>query len=139
MRADLFEFRYFRQLQELSDTVTEAQWEDSLQNAIAKLQQERAELDVKINAGRARQRYLDHLAKAQGDGGAGDDEGCCILCKCEFTRGYITGWYAVVIVHSPLVQLTFCFLQVLMCSVRYAPMNHSTTEVVLDFSFFSHV
>lgn len=84
--------RYFRQLQELSDTVTEAEWEGSLFEATAKAEQERGELDVKINAGKARQRYLDHLAKAQGNGALDEDEECCILCKCEFTRGYITQW-----------------------------------------------
>jgi E3 ubiquitin-protein ligase SHPRH len=51
------------------------------------------ELEVKINTNRARQRYLEHLAKAQGEGNVDEDEGTCILCKCEFTRGYITQWY----------------------------------------------
>ncbi|THH28194.1 hypothetical protein EUX98_g5996 [Antrodiella citrinella] len=81
---------YFRQLQELSDTVTEVEREGSLSDALAKAEKERDELDVNINAGRARQRYLDHLAKAQGDGTTNEDEDSCILCKCEFTRGYIT-------------------------------------------------
>ncbi|KAH8101241.1 SNF2 family N-terminal domain-containing protein [Cristinia sonorae] len=81
---------YFRQLQELSDTVTEAQWEGTLADAITKEEQEYADFDVKVNAGRARQRYLDHLAKAQEDGTVNEDDECCILCKCEFVRGYIT-------------------------------------------------
>lgn len=81
---------YFRQLQELSDTVAEALWEGSAIDGIAKAEAEKKELEVKINTGRARQRYLEYLAKAQVDGNAEDDEDCCILCKCEFTRGYIT-------------------------------------------------
>ena len=84
--------RYFRQLQELSDTVAEATWEGSVTEAIAKAEIERADLDVKINTGRARQRYLEHLAKSQEEGTLDEDEECCILCKCEFTRGYITQW-----------------------------------------------
>ncbi len=54
---------------------------------------DQAELEIKINTNRARQRYLEHLAKAQGEGTLDEDEEACILCKCEFTRGYITQWY----------------------------------------------
>ncbi|KAK7680847.1 hypothetical protein QCA50_016157 [Cerrena zonata] len=82
---------YFRQLQELSDTVAEAEWEGSLAEALTKVQTERAELEIKIVKGRARQRYLDNLAKNQEEGDTSEDDDCCILCKCEFSRGYITG------------------------------------------------
>lgn len=84
---------YFRQLQELSDTVAEATWEGPVVEAITRVENERAELDVKINTGRARQRYLEHLAKSQEEGTMDEDDECCILCKCEFTRGYITQWF----------------------------------------------
>lgn len=83
---------YFRQLQEISDTVAEVQWEGSVQSALANNDTECAELDVKINTGRARQRYLDHLASAQADGTLDEEEESCILCKCDFTRGYVTAW-----------------------------------------------
>lgn len=55
---------------------------------------ERAELDAKINTGRARQRYLQNLASAQAEAEEGDDpeEEICVLCRCEFTRGYVTPW-----------------------------------------------
>ncbi|KAF7799206.1 hypothetical protein EIP86_010437 [Pleurotus ostreatoroseus] len=81
---------YFRQLQEISDTVAEAEWDGSLQNAMANNDTERAALDAKINTGHARQRYLDYLAAAQADGTLDEDQESCILCKCEFTRGYVT-------------------------------------------------
>ncbi|KAI0697783.1 SNF2 family N-terminal domain-containing protein [Cytidiella melzeri] len=81
---------YFRQLQEISDTVAEAEWEGSADVALAKLESDHTELEVKINTNRARQRYLEHLAKAQGDGDLDEEEEACILCKCDFTRGYIT-------------------------------------------------
>ncbi|CAL1697614.1 unnamed protein product [Somion occarium] len=81
---------YFRQLQELSDTVAEAEWEGTLAEAIARAQLERTVLEVRIVTGRARQRYLDNLAKSQEEGATSEDDECCILCKCEFSRGYIT-------------------------------------------------
>lgn len=84
--------RYFRQLQEISDTVAEAEWDGSLQNAMANNDTERAALDAKINTGHGRQRYLDYLAAAQADGTLDTEEESCILCKCEFTRGYVTPW-----------------------------------------------
>ena len=91
----IFWKRYFRQLQEISDTVAEAEWDGSLQNAMANNDTERAALDAKINTGHARQRYLDYLAAAQADGTLDEDQESCILCKCEFTRGYVTPWYVV--------------------------------------------
>ncbi|KAH9068111.1 SNF2 family N-terminal domain-containing protein [Lactarius deliciosus] len=85
IEADLALFRkafnerilYFRQLQEISDSVRDAEWGDE------------AELERKINTGRARQRFLAHLSEAQ-DAGEGEVEEGCILCGNEFIRGYIT-------------------------------------------------
>lgn len=54
---------------------------------------EQNELEGKINTNRARQRFLNHLAKNKEDGMMDEDDECCILCRCEFKRGYITAWY----------------------------------------------
>ncbi|KAI0920308.1 hypothetical protein AcV5_010081 [Taiwanofungus camphoratus] len=81
---------YFRQLQEISDTVTEITWEGDVRVAIASARADQTDLDAKINTGRARQRYLDHLAKSQKEGDVDQDDRCCVLCRCEFSRGYIT-------------------------------------------------
>ncbi|KAF7984569.1 hypothetical protein HWV62_13783 [Athelia sp. TMB] len=100
LEVDVAQFRkafnerilYFRQLQEISDSVAEVTWDHSVTEAIEQCDQEKQELEVKINTNRARQRFLDHLAKNTQDGGTGmdeDDDGC-ILCRCEFQRGYIT-------------------------------------------------
>ena len=51
---------------------------------------EQDELGTKLKANRARQRYLDHLAQDSMDE---DEEEGCILCKCEFIRGFITQWF----------------------------------------------
>jgi E3 ubiquitin-protein ligase SHPRH len=51
---------------------------------------DQAELEGNINTNRARQRFLDHLAKNKEDGATDEDDECCILCRCSFTRGYIT-------------------------------------------------
>ena len=86
--------RYFRQLQEISDSVAEVTWESGLDLAIQAAKAEQNELEAKINTGRARHRYLDHLSKNKEDGTADEEDEACILCRCEFNRGFITQWYA---------------------------------------------
>jgi hypothetical protein len=82
---------YFRQLQEISDTVAEVQWEGSLVDAMEATKLDNANLGAKINTRRARQRYLEHLAK--GGSGVDNEDAVCILCQCEFLRGFVTQWY----------------------------------------------
>ncbi|EGN92623.1 hypothetical protein SERLA73DRAFT_79438 [Serpula lacrymans var. lacrymans S7.3] len=81
---------YFRQLQEISDTVAEVSWETGLTHAMEICLAEHLNLDTKIKTGRARQRYLNHLAKNKEEGKVDEDDETCILCRCEFTRGFIT-------------------------------------------------
>ncbi|KAI0830062.1 SNF2 family N-terminal domain-containing protein [Trametes gibbosa] len=81
---------YFRQLQEISDTVAEADWEGDVQDATKDLWDQQAALETKINTARARQRYMDNLSKSHEEGTIDEDEKTCILCKCDFIRGYIT-------------------------------------------------
>ncbi|KAI9456133.1 SNF2 family N-terminal domain-containing protein [Lactarius psammicola] len=104
IEADLALFRkafnerilYFRQLQEISDSVREAEWGNvDAELALRNNSAAQAELERKINTGRARQRFppispqLTHLSEAQ-DAGDGEAEEGCILCRGEFIRGYIT-------------------------------------------------
>ena len=51
---------------------------------------ERRELEDRINTSRARQRYLEHLANK--DGFSDEEDEACILCRCDFKRGFITQW-----------------------------------------------
>ncbi|KAG6852711.1 hypothetical protein C0991_009638 [Blastosporella zonata] len=81
---------YFRQLQEISDTVAEVEWEGSVVDALLEATTEKDELDTEINKSRARHRYLDNLAKKKGDGLLDEEDESCILCRCEFIRGFIT-------------------------------------------------
>ncbi|KAF6756271.1 SNF2 family N-terminal domain-containing protein [Ephemerocybe angulata] len=86
---------YFRQLQEISDSVADVEWDqDSLADAIQECQQERADVDAKINTSWARHRYLENLVQNKGAVTGGDDDGdeenTCILCRCDFVRGFIT-------------------------------------------------
>ena len=86
---------YFRQLQEISDSVTDAVWEEAtiamaLQASLA----ERTTLETKMNMTRARQRYLDNLVNNHDEREPDEDDKACILCRCDFTRGFITQWYA---------------------------------------------
>ncbi|KAG6895597.1 hypothetical protein C0992_000477 [Termitomyces sp. T32_za158] len=83
---------YFRQLQEISDTVAEVEWEDTILNALVQATVERDGLDAEINKSRARHRYLETLAKKKDNGLLDEDDECCILCRCEFVRGFITQW-----------------------------------------------
>lgn len=84
--------RYFRQLQEISDTVAEAEWDGSLEDTMQDMRQQIADSETKINAARARQRYMDNLSKSHEEGTLDEDDKTCILCKCDFIRGYITHW-----------------------------------------------
>ena len=85
--------RYFRQLQELSDSVAEIAWQGSLQDAKQACNLDQADLEDKIKTNRARQRYLNHLAKNVEAGTVDEDDETCILCRCEFARGFITPWW----------------------------------------------
>ncbi|KAI9061801.1 hypothetical protein FKP32DRAFT_1594010 [Trametes sanguinea] len=81
---------YFRQLQEISDTVAEPAWEGDIKDAIKGIRDQQTVLETKINTARARQRYMDNLSKSHEEGTMDEDDKTCILCKCEFVRGYIT-------------------------------------------------
>ncbi|KZV72312.1 hypothetical protein PENSPDRAFT_576385 [Peniophora sp. CONT] len=93
LEADLVRFRkafnervqYYKQLQSISDCLKEAEWSGPVDEAIAASNAMQAELDGKIKTGKARERYLQHLTE-EGD----DEEDGCILCRCEFNRGYLT-------------------------------------------------
>ncbi|KAH0834113.1 hypothetical protein J3R83DRAFT_11401 [Lanmaoa asiatica] len=76
---------YFRQLQEISDSVTEVQWEGSLVDAMEATNLDNVNLGAKINTRRARQRYLEHLAG--GGSGVDNDDALCILCERELLLG----------------------------------------------------
>ncbi|KAK2460408.1 hypothetical protein APHAL10511_007573 [Amanita phalloides] len=81
---------YFRQLQEISDSVSEVTWNGDIKITVQECIQERAILDAKINTNRARYRYMLHLAKRREQGQVDEDEETCILCRTEFIRGFIT-------------------------------------------------
>ncbi|KAK0216540.1 SNF2 family N-terminal domain-containing protein [Armillaria nabsnona] len=94
--ADLALFRkafnqrimYFRQLQEISDSVTQVTWEKTFDEAVQECEAEKATLEDRLKTSRARQRYLDNLAKDRDEAKDIDDE--CVLCGCDFERGFIT-------------------------------------------------
>ncbi|KAH9856240.1 SNF2 family N-terminal domain-containing protein [Lenzites betulinus] len=98
LQNDLAHFRkafnerisYFRQLQEISDTVAEADWEGDVQDAAQDLREQQTALETKINTARARQRYMENLSRSHEEGTMDEDEKTCILCKCDFVRGYLT-------------------------------------------------
>jgi hypothetical protein len=73
--------------------VVDAEWEGTLAVAIQESKAEELNAETKAKAGKARQRYLDHLAQDQATGDRDSDEDMCILCRSEFTRGYMTHWY----------------------------------------------
>ncbi|KAH9964865.1 SNF2 family N-terminal domain-containing protein [Russula dissimulans] len=99
IEADLALFRkafnerilYFRQLQEISDSVGEAQRDDvDTGLALQRNQEAQAELERRIITGRARQRYLTHLFEEQDDQHDSEADEDCILCQVKFLCGYIT-------------------------------------------------
>lgn len=70
-------------------------WDGAIREAMDACEAEYRMLDNKIVAGHARQRYLEHLAKNE-DGSMDEDDKMCILCRCEFVRGFITQWCVLV-------------------------------------------
>ncbi|KAI6106659.1 SNF2 family N-terminal domain-containing protein [Pisolithus croceorrhizus] len=81
---------YFRQLQDISDSVVDVEWEGDVRDAINTCDKEHGELGRKIATGRARQRYLDNLGRTQDDGSMDEDDRTCVLCRCDFSQGFIT-------------------------------------------------
>ncbi|KAL4070161.1 SNF2 family N-terminal domain-containing protein [Scleroderma yunnanense] len=98
MDADLAQLRktfnerivYFRQLQEISDSVVDAEWEGDVRHAMERCEAEYIHLGNRIITGRARQRYLDNMANGQQDGLIDDNDKICILCRCDFLQGFVT-------------------------------------------------
>ncbi|KAJ8596441.1 hypothetical protein M405DRAFT_856497 [Rhizopogon salebrosus TDB-379] len=71
--ADLGQLRKVQRTHpEISDTVTEVVWDGTAFLAMEECDAERRELEDKINTSRARQRYLDHIAKTKD--GVNDEE-----------------------------------------------------------------
>lgn len=83
---------YFKQLQEISDSVCEVEWEGPIEYVVAEEMEKNRALGTQIANGRSRQRYLANLVKNKGKIDEDDEENICTLCKCEFVRGYMTQW-----------------------------------------------
>lgn len=60
--------QYFKQLQMLSDTVVEVEWEGAIQDAINLSKTKEDSLVTSINHKRAQARHLQNLAEDQADG-----------------------------------------------------------------------
>lgn len=82
---------YFRQLQEISDSVAEVEVEGTVEDALEECNAQKAELEATINTYRARHRFLEFITKAKDDG-TNEEDRTCILCRCDFVRGFITQW-----------------------------------------------
>jgi len=85
LELELFLFRklfndrieYFRQLQEISDTVVDVVWDGDIRNAIVSSTEEENTLSQSINLKRGQSRHLLNISKDQ-DGGD-TEEGKCII------------------------------------------------------------
>ena len=77
-----------RQLQELSDSVEDIEIpiDQTIQEAIAAAEAKILELQAVVRKGLAKQRYLEYMKMHQNEEEMDEDEKCCVLCKCEFTR-----------------------------------------------------
>ncbi|KAF7317918.1 SNF2 family helicase [Mycena kentingensis (nom. inval.)] len=82
--------QYFKQLQDISDAVAEVTYETTVADALQECITEQNELAGKISTNRARQRYLDHISKTHEADDDEDEAATCILCRCDFLRGFIT-------------------------------------------------
>lgn len=99
--ADLALFRkafnqrvlFFRQLQEISDSVAEVEFNGTREDALHDSEKEKKDMDAQLTAKRAHQRYLENLVKSNEDDELDEDDKCCILCRCDFERGFLTNWW----------------------------------------------
>ncbi|KAG8965698.1 hypothetical protein FRC00_003173 [Tulasnella sp. 408] len=79
---------YFRQLQELSDSVAEIVLVDqTLQEALEENEDQIRRLEDSVRTKGARQRFLQYIAKKSEDMGEEDKE--CGICSCDFETGYL--------------------------------------------------
>ncbi|KIO21101.1 hypothetical protein M407DRAFT_29255 [Tulasnella calospora MUT 4182] len=79
---------YFRQLQELSDSVAEIVLADqTLQEALEENEDQIRRLEDSVRTKGARQRFLQYIAKKSEDIGEEDKE--CGICSCDFETGYL--------------------------------------------------
>lgn len=83
---------YFRQLQEISDSVADVEFEGTKEEALEHSEKEFKDLDSQVTAKRAHQRYLYHLVKSNADDEMDEEDKLCVLCRCDFERGFITTW-----------------------------------------------
>lgn len=88
----LYFIRYFRQLQQLSDSVVDVQWEGNVVDAINEAVEESNRYEDQIKRDSARYRYLNYMAQTKESEEEEEEDKLCILCRCEFKRGYITQW-----------------------------------------------
>jgi E3 ubiquitin-protein ligase SHPRH len=83
----MYYHRYFRQLQDISDSVAEVEWEGSLVDAIRIAETERLAVEGKITTGIGRARYLENLTEdkvaTNGVENPDDDDKDCIICREE--------------------------------------------------------
>lgn len=65
--------------------------DDTLEGSIQACEAEETEIDKKVQTAEARQRYLQNLTSSSDDT-IDAQEDSCILCRCEFVRGFMTQW-----------------------------------------------
>ena len=79
---------YFRQLQEISDSVAEIDLKDlSLEEALADNEDQTIKLSDSVRTTAARQRYLQYIAKKADNMDEEDKE--CGICNCDFETGFL--------------------------------------------------
>lgn len=78
-------------MQQLSDSVVDVEWEGNVLDAINEVVEEVQQFDDTIKRDAARYRYLDYMAQTK-DFQSEEEDKLCILCRCEFKRGFITQW-----------------------------------------------
>ncbi|KAG8974351.1 hypothetical protein FRC05_007512 [Tulasnella sp. 425] len=79
---------YFRQLQELSDSVAEIVLEDqTIQEALEENEEQIRRLEDSVRTKGARQRFLQYIAQKSEDMREEDKE--CGICNCDFETGYL--------------------------------------------------
>ena len=79
----------------------DVEWEGPLTDAVNKTHEDEELFEREIIKLQARQRYLKNLAENEDED---EEDSICVLCRCEFVRGFMTQWCVhLLIASTPLI------------------------------------
>lgn len=82
----------------------DVEWEGPLTDAVNKTHEDEELFEREIIKLQARQRYLKNLAENEDED---EEDSICVLCRCEFVRGFMTQWCVHLLIASTSLILAY--------------------------------